>query len=187
VIFSAHGVSRAVERDAEARGLIVHNATCPLVSKIHIQGRKYVAQGRELILIGHGGHPEIEGTMGQIDGPVHLVQSEADVAALDIADDTPVAYVTQTTLREISEELGVPAHLIADRSEMRREWIARARAVGVTAGASAPESLVRGVVEWLGELGPIEVSTVGERFESIEFKLPADLANVEPRIGMAAE
>ncbi len=97
-IFSAHGVSRAVERDADERGLSVLDATCPLVAKVHHEGQRYVDQGRTVILIGHAGHPEVEGTMGQLTGPVHLVQDQRDVAALDIPDDTPVAYITQTTL-----------------------------------------------------------------------------------------
>ncbi len=97
-IFSAHGVSRAVEQDGVRRGLNVVDATCPLVTKVHVQGRRYQEQGRAVILIGHAGHPEVEGTMGQIPGPVHLVGSVADVAGLDLPADTPVAYVTQTTL-----------------------------------------------------------------------------------------
>jgi 4-hydroxy-3-methylbut-2-en-1-yl diphosphate reductase len=97
-IFSAHGVAREVEKDAVARELNVLNATCPLVSKVHNQGRHYVGQGRRLILIGHAGHPEVEGTIGQIPAPVLLIQSVEDVDTLDLADDTPVAYVTQTTL-----------------------------------------------------------------------------------------
>lgn len=97
-VFSAHGVAREVEKDAVTRGLNVLNATCPLVSKVHNQGRHYVGQGRTLILIGHAGHPEVEGTVGQIPAPVLLIQSLEDVEALDLAEDTPVAYVTQTTL-----------------------------------------------------------------------------------------
>ena len=97
-IFSAHGVARLVERDAQARGLRVLDATCPLVAKVHGQGRRYVAQGRLVIPVGHANHPEIEGTMGQIPGPVLLVQTERDVVALELGADTPVAYVTQTTL-----------------------------------------------------------------------------------------
>jgi 4-hydroxy-3-methylbut-2-en-1-yl diphosphate reductase len=97
-VFSAHGVAREVEKDAVARRLNVLNATCPLVSKVHNQGRHYVGQGRTLILIGHAGHPEVEGTVGQIPAPVLLIQSLEDVEALDLAEDTPVAYVTQTTL-----------------------------------------------------------------------------------------
>src|SRR5205809_1467571 len=97
-IFSAHGVARRVEQEAAARALPVLDATCPLVTKVHNQGKRYVAQGRTLILIGHAGHPEVEGTMGQIAAPVVLVQTEKEVDALDILSDTPVAYVTQTTL-----------------------------------------------------------------------------------------
>jgi 4-hydroxy-3-methylbut-2-enyl diphosphate reductase len=97
-IFSAHGVAQSVEHDAQARGLDVLDATCPLVTKVHVQGRQYVAAGRTLILIGHAGHPEVEGTIGQIPGEVLLVQSEAEVANLPLADDTSLAYVTQTTL-----------------------------------------------------------------------------------------
>jgi 4-hydroxy-3-methylbut-2-en-1-yl diphosphate reductase len=97
-VFSAHGVSKAVEEEAARRKLPVLDATCPLVTKVHNQGKRYVAQGRTLILIGHAGHPEVEGTMGQISAPVFLVQNEADVDKLDIPSDTAVAYVTQTTL-----------------------------------------------------------------------------------------
>jgi 4-hydroxy-3-methylbut-2-en-1-yl diphosphate reductase len=97
-IFSAHGVAQAVEDEARSRGLPVLDATCPLVAKVHNQGRRYRAQGREIILIGHAGHPEVEGTLGRIEGPVHLVQTVADVAALPLSENVPVAYVTQTTL-----------------------------------------------------------------------------------------
>ncbi|MGA2042171.1 MAG: 1-deoxy-D-xylulose-5-phosphate synthase [Roseiarcus sp.] len=239
-IFSAHGVSRRVEEEAAARRLIVHDATCPLVAKVHGQAKRYVMQGRRLILVGHAGHPEVEGTLGQISAPVALVQNETDVEALDIPADAPVGYVTQTTLsvddtkgiiaalrrrftdlvgpdtsdicyatqnrqaavrelckvvdvvlvvgarnssnsnqlREIGEQLGVPSYLVADRGELRREWVEKARAVGVTAGASAPEELVQGVVAWLGDLGPIEVSILDGRDETQEFRLPAQLASV---------
>jgi 4-hydroxy-3-methylbut-2-en-1-yl diphosphate reductase len=97
-IFSAHGVSKTVEDEASRRSLPVLDATCPLVTKVHNQGKRYIAQGRRLILIGHAGHPEVDGTIGQIPGPVHLVQNESEVDLLDIPADTPVAYVTQTTL-----------------------------------------------------------------------------------------
>jgi 4-hydroxy-3-methylbut-2-enyl diphosphate reductase len=97
-VFSAHGVSRKVVNEALERGLPTLDATCPLVSKVHNQGRHYIARGRTLVLIGHAGHPEVEGTLGQIDGPTYLVQNEAEIAALPLADDTPIAYVTQTTL-----------------------------------------------------------------------------------------
>jgi 4-hydroxy-3-methylbut-2-enyl diphosphate reductase len=97
-VFSAHGVAKSVEEEAASRNLPVLNATCPLVTKVHSQGKRYVSKGRTLVLIGHEGHPEVVGTMGQVPGPVTLVQSVADVAALDIPTDTPVAYITQTTL-----------------------------------------------------------------------------------------
>jgi 4-hydroxy-3-methylbut-2-enyl diphosphate reductase len=97
-VFSAHGVARSVEEEAESRGLPVLNATCPLVTKVHNQGKNYMARGRTVVLIGHDGHPEVAGTMGQVPGPVHLVQNVADVAALDLPAETPLAYITQTTL-----------------------------------------------------------------------------------------
>jgi 4-hydroxy-3-methylbut-2-en-1-yl diphosphate reductase len=239
-IFSAHGVARSVEEEAAGRGLPVLNATCPLVTKVHNQGKRYVAQGRTLILIGHAGHPEVEGTMGQISGPVVLVQTEEEVETLDIPTDAPVAYVTQTTLsvddtkgiiaalerrfsdvvgpeisdicyatqnrqtavRELSRqvdvilvvgaknssnsnrlyeiglETGIPSYLIADSSELQLEWVRDARTVGLTAGASAPEVLVEGVIDALTRLGPVEVSTLAGREETIEFRLPAELASV---------
>jgi 4-hydroxy-3-methylbut-2-enyl diphosphate reductase len=109
-IFSAHGVAKSVEQEAAARKLPVLDATCPLVTKVHNQGKRYVGQGRQLILIGHAGHPEVEGTMGQIPSPVILVQNEAEVAALDLPNDTPVAYVTQTTL-SVDDTQGIIAAL----------------------------------------------------------------------------
>src|SRR5262249_11781726 len=109
-IFSAHGVAKSVVNEAAGRQLPVLDATCPLVTKVHNQGKRYVAQGRVLILVGHAGHPEVEGTLGQIDGPVVLVQSEKDVEALDISPDTPVAYVTQTTL-SVDDTRGIIAAL----------------------------------------------------------------------------
>jgi 4-hydroxy-3-methylbut-2-enyl diphosphate reductase len=110
-IFSAHGVAKSVEQEAEQRNLPVLNATCPLVTKVHNQGKRYVGQGRKLILIGHAGHPEVEGTMGQIPSPVILVQNEADVETLDLPADTPVAYVTQTTL-SVDDTQGIIAALM---------------------------------------------------------------------------
>src|SRR5579863_6357290 len=236
-IFSAHGVAQTVERDAEQRGLDVLDATCPLVTKVHVQGRQYVAAGRTLILIGHAGHPEVEGTIGQIPGQVLLVQSEAEVATLPLADDTPLAYVTQTTLSvddtrgiiealmrrfkdivgpdtrdicyatqnrqaavrelskqvdvllvvgatnssnsnrlcEIGAETGVPSYLVADGSELKADWFANAQTVGITAGASAPEEMVKHVINALRALGPVEVTTMAGREEKVEFKLPAKL------------
>ena len=111
-IFSAHGVAKTVERAAEERDLDVLDATCPLVTKVHVQGRQYVAAGRTLILIGHAGHPEVEGTIGQIPGTVLLVQSEADVAKLDLPLDKPLAYVTQTTL-SVDDTRGIIDALLA--------------------------------------------------------------------------
>ena len=239
-IFSAHGVSRSVEEEAAARNIPVLDATCPLVTKVHNQGKRYIAQGRTLILIGHAGHPEVEGTMGQVSGPVFLVQNENDVETLAIETDAPVAYVTQTTLsvddtrgiiaaltrrftdivgpetrdicyatqnrqtavrelsrlvdvilvvgannssnsnrlREIGAEAGIPSYLIADGSELEAEWVRDARTVGLTAGASAPEVLVEDVIAALRRLGPVEVSTLPGRQETIEFRLPAELTQV---------
>jgi 4-hydroxy-3-methylbut-2-enyl diphosphate reductase len=236
-IFSAHGVAKSVEDEAANRDLPVLNATCPLVTKVHNQGKRYVGQGRTLILIGHAGHPEVEGTMGQISAPVILVQNEAEVAKLELAADTPVAYVTQTTLsvddtqgiigalqrkfkdivgpetrdicyatqnrqtavrelsklvdiilvvgatnssnsnrlREIGSEAGVPSYLIADGSELDPQWLMGAAAVGITAGASAPEVLVDDVIKSLRQLGPVDVSVLPGREEKIEFRLPAEL------------
>jgi 4-hydroxy-3-methylbut-2-enyl diphosphate reductase len=241
-IFSAHGVARVVEDDARKRSLRILDATCPLVAKVHGQGKRYVAQGRVVILVGHAGHPEVEGTMGQIPGPVLLVQNEQDVDRLELPADTPVAYVTQTTLsvddtrnviaaltrrfsdivgpdiddicyatqnrqtavrelarvadvilvvgaknssnsnrlREIGVESGVASYLIADGSELDAAWVRGAGVVGVTAGASAPETLVNGVIGALRELGPIDVSTLPGIEEKVEFRLPAELVRARP-------
>ena len=237
-IFSAHGVSRAVEKDAEARGLSVLDAVCPLVAKVHHEGQRYIDQGRSVILIGHAGHPEIEGTMGQLKGEVHLIQSKVDVERLDVPVNAPVAYITQTTLsvddtraiiaavrdrfkdvvgpetrdicyatqnrqiavrelaslvelilvvgasnssnsnrlREIGEEGGVPSYLVADGREIKDEWFTGKTTIGLTAGASAPEVLVDGVIDALRRLGPVEISTLPGIEESIHFRLPRELA-----------
>ena len=242
-IFSAHGVAQTVERDAETHGLDVLDATCPLVTKVHVQGRQYVAAGRRLILIGHAGHPEVEGTIGQIPAEVILVQSEAEVDTLTLPVDTPVAYITQTTLsvddtrgiiealqrrftdlvgpdtrdicyatqnrqaavrelseqvdvllvvgatnssnsnrlREIGTESGVPSYLVADGSEVKAEWFANAKTVGLTAGASAPEEMVEDVIGALRALGPVDVTTMAGREEKVEFKLPAKLTQAVAR------
>ena len=243
-IFSAHGVARSVQDEAEARGLHVLDATCPLVSKVHNQGNRYASQGREVVLIGHAGHPEVEGTTGRVRGRLHLIQSEADVAALDIPSDTPLAYITQTTLsvddtrgiiaalqarftdlegpdtrdicyatqnrqmgvreicrevdvllvvgannssnsnrlREIGESTGTPSYLVGSGSDIEPEWLTHATTVGITAGASAPESLVDDVIEALGrQRGQLEVSTMVGRVENIEFKLPQELAEQRRR------
>ena len=236
-VFSAHGVPLSVVNTAKDRGLPVLDATCPLVSKVHNQGKRYVAHGRTLILIGHAGHPEVEGTMGQVGAPVHLVQDEEEVAALTIPTDTPVAYITQTTLsiddtkgiiqalknrftdivgpetsdicyatqnrqtsvrelakvvdvilvvgapnssnsnrlREIGIEEGIPSYLINDGSELKPEWIIGKKTVGLTAGASAPEELVKHVIEALGAIEDVTVETMDGKKEHIEFRLPAEL------------
>lgn len=236
-VFSAHGVSRRVEEEAAKRGLPVLDATCPLVSKVHNQGRRYIGKGRTVVLIGHASHPEVEGTIGQIPGRVLLVESVADVEALALPADAPMAYITQTTLsvddtrdiiaalqakfsdiqgpdtrdicyatqnrqsavkdlskrvdvllvvgasnssnsnrlQEIGAEVGVPSYLIADSSELDPDWIRGARTIGITAGASAPEILVDGVIEALRQLGPVAVSVLPGREETIEFRLPAEL------------
>jgi 4-hydroxy-3-methylbut-2-enyl diphosphate reductase len=239
-IFSAHGVSKKVEAEAAERGLRVLNATCPLVSKVHAQGRHYLRQGRTVILIGHAGHPEVEGTVGQVPGPVLLVQTEEDVEALTLPEDTPIAYVTQTTLSvddtrgiiaalfrrfkdvvgpgtqdicyatqnrqtalleltklvdvifvvgaknssnsnrlcEIGVEAGIPTHLIASGSEIRPEWLHDVEVVGITAGASAPEVMVRDVINALRRITPVEAFTLPGQDEHIEFRVPVDLLDV---------
>ncbi|MBS0410299.1 MAG: 4-hydroxy-3-methylbut-2-enyl diphosphate reductase [Proteobacteria bacterium] len=236
-VFSAHGVSRAVVDAAARRSLPVLDATCPLVSKVHNQAKRYVNSGRVLVLIGHAGHPEVEGTIGQVDAPVHLVSTEADVAALDLPRDTPLAYVTQTTLSvddtkaviaalrarfsnvvgpntsdicyatqhrqsavrelsdraqvilvvgaanssnsnrlvEIGREAGTPSYLIEDASALDPAWLDGVEAVGLTAGASAPEALIQDVIAALRRLGPVEVETMDGVEENIEFRLPAEL------------
>ena len=236
-VFSAHGVSRAVVDAAARRSLPVLDATCPLVSKVHNQAKRYVGSGRMLILIGHAGHPEVEGTIGQVDTPVRLVSTAADVAALDLAADTPLAYVTQTTLSvddtkaviavlrgrfsnvvgpntsdicyatqhrqsavrelsdrtqvilvvgaanssnsnrlvEIGREAGTPSYLIEDASALDPAWLDGVEAVGLTAGASAPEALIQDVIAALRRLGPVEVETMDGVEENIEFRLPVEL------------
>lgn len=236
-IFSAHGVSQAIEQQAAARGLPVLDATCPLVTKVHIQGRRYAQQGRTIVLIGHAGHAEVEGTVGQVGTPVHLVSSEADVAALPLADDAPLAYITQTTLsvddtrgiiaalearfsdlvgpdvteicyatqnrqtavrdlcrvvdlllvvgaenssnsnrlREIGVDEGLPSFLVADGSAIDPAWFAGVEAVGLTAGASAPDELVDSVIAALRRLGPVRVSQLDGIEERVEFSLPSEL------------
>jgi len=239
-VFSAHGVPQRVEILAAERGLPVIDATCPLVAKVHNEGRRYARQGREIVLIGHAGHAEVEGTIGQIPGKVLLVQTVADVAKLEVTDPGQLAYITQTTLsvddtrdviaalkarypaivgpdvrnicyatqnrqqavrdlgrqvdvllvvgsrnssnsnrlREIGAELGKAAYLIDDSDALRPEWFAGVQTVGVTAGASAPESLVQGVLDGLRQFGDIEVSTLDGVAEDVRFRFPAELADV---------
>ncbi len=237
VVFSAHGVAKSVIEAAAARGLPVFDATCPLVSKVHNQAKRFVRQGRTMILIGHDGHPEVEGTIGQIEAQVHLVSTVEDVAALELAADLPLAYVTQTTLsvddtkaviaalkarfddivgpdtadicyatqhrqsavrdmckmvevilvvgaknssnsnrlREIGLEEGIPSFLIADATALDPSWVAGKAVIGLTAGASAPESLIVEVIEALRGIGPVEVTPMDGVEEHIQFRLPAEL------------
>jgi 4-hydroxy-3-methylbut-2-enyl diphosphate reductase len=242
VIFSAHGVSQAVRDEAAERGLKVFDATCPLVTKVHMEVVAHCKAGRDAVLIGHAGHPEVEGTMGQWDrengaGEIHLVETPEDVANLEVRDPDNIAYITQTTLsvddtarviealrerfpaiqgprrddicyatqnrqdavkdlagrcdlmlvvgsvnssnsnrlRELAEKRGVNAYLIDGADDIRREWLEGARAVGVTAGASAPESLVKSVIDRLEDWGADGVEELSGREENITFSLPKEL------------
>ena len=238
-VFSAHGVAKRVEELAAERGLPVIDATCPLVAKVHNEGRRYARQGREIVLIGHAGHAEVEGTIGQVPAKVHLVQTVDDVPSLQVADPQKLAYITQTTLsvddtrgiiaalkvrfpaivgpdvrdicyatqnrqtavrdlaarvdmilvvgsrnssnsnrlREIGEEMGKPAYLIDDAEALRAEWLVGVGSVGVTAGASAPELLVQGVIEGLRQFGEVEISTMAGVAEDVQFRLPSQLVD----------
>lgn len=237
VIFSAHGVSRSVRAEAQARGLNVFDATCPLVTKVHVEVGKMRAEGCEIVMIGHRGHPEVEGTMGQADGGMLLVESPADVQTLQVADPTRLAYVTQTTLsvdeteeivaalkarfpeirepkkqdicyatqnrqdavkfmapqvdvvivvgspnssnsnrlRELAERLGVPAYMVDAPEQVRPEWIAGKRRIGLTAGASAPEALAQSIVDRLRALGARQVRPLEGIEENMSFPLPKGL------------
>ncbi|MCC7487852.1 MAG: 4-hydroxy-3-methylbut-2-enyl diphosphate reductase [Burkholderiales bacterium] len=238
VIFSAHGVSQAVRQRAQALKLNVFDATCPLVTKVHVEVAKMREQGREVIMIGHAGHPEVEGTMGQGSGGMYLVESVEDVARLAVRDPDNLAFVTQTTLsvddargiverlkerfpdivgprrddicyatqnrqdavkalaqrcdvvivvgspnssnsnrlREVAHQQGVRSYMVDAASELKAEWLAGARVIGVTAGASAPEVLVRKVVETLRGLGAESVEELSGTAERVVFPLPKPLA-----------
>ncbi len=237
LVFSAHGVSQAVQREAEARGFRIFDATCPLVTKVHVEVAKLHKEGYEFIMIGHKGHPEVEGTMGQLDSGIHLVEDVADVAKDQPAQTDKLAVVTQTTLsvddaaaitaavkarfpnirspkqqdicyatqnrqdavkllstqvdavvvvgsptssntnrlRELAERLGVPAYMVDDASELQDAWFAGRSSVGVTAGASAPEDLVQGVVQRLKALGATAVRSLDGVRETTKFPLPKGL------------
>jgi 4-hydroxy-3-methylbut-2-enyl diphosphate reductase len=246
VIFSAHGVPQSVRIEAEKRGLKVFDATCPLVTKVHLEVARLHKQGYEIVMIGHKGHPEVEGTMGQATGPMHLVENVADVATLKVAkgtqsagagDTAPLAYVTQTTLsvddarvivhalmarfpkivgprkddicyatqnrqdavkamagkvdvvivvgsknssnsnrlREVAAIGGIPAYLVDGADQIDAAWLAANARVGVTAGASAPEVLVNGVVERIRALGAGSVETLDGAAENVNFPLPKEL------------
>ncbi|MDH5824174.1 4-hydroxy-3-methylbut-2-enyl diphosphate reductase [Luteimonas sp. RD2P54] len=242
VIFSAHGVSQAVRSEAERRGLKVFDATCPLVTKVHLEVSRHCRAGRDVVLIGHAGHPEVEGTMGQWrreagSGAIYLVEDLDDVAALAPGQPDNLAYTTQTTLsvddtrdiiaalrarfpamqgpknddicyatqnrqdavrqlarqcdlvlvvgspnssnsnrlRELAERDGVEAHLVDGASEIDPAWLAGRRHVGVTAGASAPDVLVQGVLQRLHELGAGGVRELNGEPENMVFALPREL------------
>jgi 4-hydroxy-3-methylbut-2-en-1-yl diphosphate reductase len=242
VVFSAHGVSQAVREEARGRGLRIFDATCPLVTKVHIEVARLCKAGRDVVLIGHAGHPEVEGTMGQwsaehAQGGIYLVESVDDVARLELDHPQHVAFVTQTTLsvdetreiiaalrarfpaiegprrddicyatqnrqdavrtlaqqcdvvfvigspnssnsnrlRELAERQGIPAHLIDGPEDVRAEWLAGRSRVGVTAGASAPESLVQGVIDRLKEAGATSLREIEGEPENMVFALPKEL------------
>ena len=241
VIFSAHGVSQAVRHEAAGRGLKVFDATCPLVTKVHIEVARYSREGRECILIGHEGHPEVEGTMGQYDasngGAIYLVENERDVAQLTVINPENLAFVTQTTLsmddtsvvidalrtkfpaiggprkddicyatqnrqdavkqladecdvvlvvgspnssnsnrlRELAERMATPAYLIDGAEDMQQGWFDGVQRIGITAGASAPEVLVRAVIEQLHAWGATGAEELIGRPENITFSVPKEL------------
>lgn len=238
VVFSAHGVPKSVPAEAQARELLYVDATCPLVSKVHRQAERQIEKGRHIIFVGHAGHPEVIGTMGQVEpGQMTLVETVEDVAALDFGPDDRLAYLTQTTLSvddtadiiaaleerfpqvrgpkaedicyatsnrqaavkqiapsadlvlvigapnssnslrlvEVAERLGTRARLIQRASEIQAEWLEGVGTLGLTAGASAPEKLVREVVERLGEWRTVEETTIAAAEENMVFKLPRQL------------
>jgi 4-hydroxy-3-methylbut-2-en-1-yl diphosphate reductase len=240
LIFSAHGVSQAVRDEAKSRGFRIFDATCPLVTKVHMEVARHCRAGRDVVLIGHAGHPEVEGTLGQWragGGTIHLVETVEDVARLEVTRPDALAYTTQTTLsvdetreiiaalrarfpaiegprhddicyatqnrqdavrllagrcdrvlvvgspnssnsnrlRELAERAGVPSRLIDGAADIDESWIAGARCVGVTAGASAPESLVREVIARLRSLGAKAVRELDGVRENVVFALPKEL------------
>ncbi len=241
VIFSAHGVSKAVQQEAARRGLKVFDATCPLVTKVHIEVTKYAREGIEAILIGHHGHPEVEGTMGQYDerngGQIYLVENEQDVEKLVVQNPQRVAFVTQTTLsiddtakvidalrqkfpeiqgprkddicyatqnrqdavrdlahqcdivlvvgspnssnsnrlRELAERMGKKAYLVDNADELQKYWLENVNKIGVTAGASAPEILIKQVIQRLQDWGANIPQELDGRAENITFSLPKEL------------
>ena len=237
LVFSAHGVSRAVQDEAKARGFSIFDATCPLVAKVHVEVAKLSKQGYEFLMIGHKGHPEVEGTMGQLSSGIHLVEDEADVERVQPRQTELLAVVTQTTLSvddaasimaaikkrfpnvrepkqqdicyatqnrqdavkvlsrqvdvvivvgsptssnsnrlaELSQRLGTPAYMVDDPSELQATWLEGHARVGITAGASAPEILVQGVIDKVRALGAVSVQTMSGVEESIQFPLPKGL------------
>lgn len=238
VIFSAHGVARSVREEAEQREQRIFDATCPLVTKVHVEVARMRAAGREVIMIGHRGHPEVEGTLGQVEGGMYLVESVEDVAALVVVDPENLAFVTQTTLsiddaalvaaalrsrfpgimepkksdicyatqnrqdavrimapacdlvlvvgspnssnsnrlREVAERKGVTAYLLDDPDMIDPAWLVGVKRIGVTAGASAPEALVRQVLDRLKALGALSVRPLEGIEENVSFPLPRELS-----------
>ena len=237
VVFSAHGVSQEVRKDAQARGLQVYDATCPLVTKVHLEVVKMSKEGFTILMIGHAGHPEVEGTMGQVDGGLFLIEKVADIANLSFASDEKIAFVTQTTLsidetkeivealtkkfpsivqprkqdicyatqnrqdavkfmapqvevvivvgsaassnsnrlRELSEKLGVPSYMVDAPEQLKPEWFVGKKRIGLTAGASAPESLAQSIVARILEFGPRQVRALDGVVEDVTFSLPKNL------------
>ena len=237
VIMSAHGVSRKVRDHAEARDLEVFDATCPLVTKVHVEVRKLRADGYEIVMIGHSGHPEVEGTMGQVEEGMYLVEDVAGVATLQVKTPEKLAYVSQTTLsvddtevivkalqarfpeivgpkksdicyatqnrqdavklmakdvdvvlvvgsptssnsnrlREVAERFGVPAYLLGSAEELNPDWVKNAARVGITAGASAPEGLVQGLLAAVKALGASTVRRLPGAEEHVRFPMPKGL------------
>ena len=237
LVFSAHGVSKAVQEEARARGFEVFDATCPLVTKVHVEVAKLAKEGYEFIMIGHKGHPEVEGTMGQLQSGIHLVEEVADVALVQPLQTERLAVVTQTTLSvddaaaitaavrarfpsvrepkqqdicyatqnrqdavklmspdvevmivvgsptssnsnrlaELARKLGVDSYMIDNAGELRPEWLAGKARVGLTAGASAPEILVREVIDRIRALGAVSVRKMDGIEETLKFPLPKGL------------
>ncbi len=237
VIFSAHGVSKEVRAEAEKMGLRVFDATCPLVTKVHIEVEKMRAAGQEIVMIGHKGHPEVEGTMGQSDGGMYLVETPEDVEALQVKDPAKLAYVTQTTLsiddaasivgalkirfpkivapksdsicyatqnrqdavkvlakdcdlviivgspnssnsnrlREVAQNQGVESYMVDNASFLQDSWVIGKKRIGVSAGASAPEVLVKEVIAKLQALTQAEVTELQGVIENVVFQLPKNL------------
>jgi 4-hydroxy-3-methylbut-2-enyl diphosphate reductase len=249
VIFSAHGVSRVVQMEAKRRSLTVFDATCPLVTKVHMEVTRYAREAREVFLIGHEGHPEVEGTIGQFDtsygGSIYLVETVEDVQRVAVRNPAHLAFVTQTTLsvddtasivaalrerfpglkapvkedicyatqnrqdavkdligrcdvlvvvgsksssnsnrlREMADKVGIPGFLVDGPEFLHREWFDGVKTVGVTAGASAPEILVQGVIAQLKEWGGAVVDELKGREEHVIFALPRTLRDVTKRVG----
>ena len=251
LIFSAHGVAQSVRDEAVERGLHVFDATCPLVTKVHMEVRKHAREGREVILIGHDGHPEVEGTLGQYVGEgaagagIYLVETPQDAHRLEVRNEADLAFVTQTTLSmddtasvidalrarfpaiqgprkddicyatqnrqdavrelaadvdvmivvgsanssntrrltELAERMAVAAHQIDRAAELDYDWVANAARIGVTAGASAPESLVQEVIDALVAWGASRPDSGGSYTEDVVFSMPRDLMRAIPRRG----